>query len=241
MSTPASRIGALAVVEEAIVLLERERGRIPQAIAEQEAKLSTAQETMASHRRTADEADKRRRARESELEDQAARRGKLQAQSAQVKTNQEYTAMLHEIETATRRMSELEDGILGAMDEADAARAALASYEEDHRKAEQQIRRTIADLRARLEAVEAALTARSADEQKLLAELDPQARATYSRVRRLRGTGTSRVRGRICSACNRDVPFETMNRIRAGELHACVNCARLLAVVPDSEGAGPGG
>jgi hypothetical protein len=241
MSTPASRIGALAVLEEEMVALERERTRVPQAIAEQEAKLAASQEAIASHRRAADEADKRRRAREAELEDLGARRGKLQAQSAQVKTNQEYTAMLHEIEAAARRMSELEDEILVAMDESDAARAALKTYEDDHRQVEKQIGQTIGELRVRLEAVEAALASRRADEEKLLAELDAQSRATYARVKRVRGTGTSRVRGRICSACNRDVPFETMNRIRAGELHACVNCARLLAVVPEGEAAGPTG
>jgi len=241
MSTPAARMGAIALLEEAISTLERERARIPVALAEQQAKLAAAEEALAAHRRAAEEAEKRRRASETELEDVRVRRGKLQAQSAQVKTNQEYTAMLHEIEGATRRMSDLEDEILGAMEDGDAARAALRTFEEEHRRVEQEIRRAIGELSRRLELVDGALGTRRGEEEKLLTELDASVRATYARVKRVRGTGTSRVRGRIRSACNRDVPFETMNRIRAGELHACVNCARLLVVVADADVAGTTG
>ncbi len=239
--TPASRIAALAVLEEAITTLDRERVRVPLAIAEHEAKLAASQEALTSHRRAADEAEKRRRARETELEDLGVRRGKLQAQSAQVRTNQEYTAMLHEIEGAARRIGELEDEILIAMEDSDAARASQKTCEDDHRRVERDVGSAIGELRARLELVEGALSTRRAEEEKLLLDLDAASRAIYARVKRVRGTGTSRVRGRICSACNRDVPFETMNRIRAGELHPCVNCARLLAVVPETEVAGSTG
>jgi predicted nucleic acid-binding Zn-ribbon protein len=239
MAEPVIPTLALALAEEAIVALERECQRIPQAIAEQEAKLAASREAVARGRRTVEEAEKRRRARETELEDGNTRRARLQAQSALVKTNQEYTAMLHEIDAVTRRMGELEDEILEAMDQADTARAELSTVEADQRKVESEIGKAIGEFRARLQQVEAELALRREDEAQRLAELSADARAIYSRVKRVRGTGTARVRGRSCSGCNRDVPYELVNRIRAGEIHPCSNCNRILVVVPEAEAARP--
>jgi predicted nucleic acid-binding Zn-ribbon protein len=241
MAEPALATLALALCEEAIVALERESQRIPQAIAEQEAKLAASREAVASGRRTVEEAEKRRRARETELEDANVKRGKLQAQSALVKTNQEYTAMLHEIEAVGRRMGELEDEILEAMDQADSTRAQLVTIEEDQRTVESEIGRAIVELRARLAEVERDLAARRAEEAAQLAALGADARAIYARVKRVRGTGTARIRGRSCAGCNRDVPYEVINRIRAGEIHPCSNCNRILVVVPEPEAARPVG
>jgi predicted nucleic acid-binding Zn-ribbon protein len=239
MAEPAVSTLALALCEEAIVALERECQRIPQAIAEQEAKLAASREAVASGRRTLEEAEKRRRARERELEDGNVRRSKLQAQSALVKTNQEYTAMLREIDAVTRRMGELEDEILEAMERADSTRAELVTIEEDQRAVERDIGHAIGELRARLAEVERDLAARRGDEARYLGELGADTRATYARVKRVRGTATARIRGRSCAGCNRDVPYELVNRIRAGELHSCANCNRILVVVPEPEAARP--
>jgi predicted nucleic acid-binding Zn-ribbon protein len=241
MAEPALATLALALCEEAIVALERESQRIPQAIAEQEAKLAASREAVASGHRTVEDAEKRRRARESELEDANVKRGKLQAQSALVKTNQEYTAMLHEIEGVGRRMAELEDEILEAMEQADSTRAELVTVESDQRTVEREIGKAIAELRARLAVVEGELAVRRGDEARHLAELGADARGTYARVKRVRGTGTARIRGRSCVGCNRDVPYELINRIRAGEIHSCSNCNRILVVVPEPEAARPAG
>ncbi len=239
MADPAASTLALALCEEATVALERECQRIPQAIAEQDAKLAASREAVASGRRIVEEAEKRRRTREAELEDGNVRRAKLQSQSAQVKTNQEYTAMLHEIDGVTRRMGELEDEILEAMELADSTRAELVTVERDQRTVEREIGKTAADLRARLEEVERDLAQRRAEEVQRLAEISADARAIYSRVKRVRGTGTARVRGRSCAGCNRDVPYALINRIRAGEIHPCSNCNRILVVVPEAEAARP--
>jgi predicted nucleic acid-binding Zn-ribbon protein len=241
MAEPMLPTQALALAEEAIVALERECQRIPQAIAEQEGKLAASREAVATGKRNVEEADKRRRARESELEDANVKRAKLQAQSALVKTNQEYTAMLSEIEGVTRRMGELEDEILEAMEQADTARAELQLVEQDQGQVEREIGRAIEELRARLAVAERELALRRTDEAQHLSQISPDARAIYSRVKRVRGTGTARVRGRSCAGCNRDVPYELVNRIRAGEIHPCSNCNRILVVVPEPEAARPTG
>ncbi|MCU0607943.1 MAG: hypothetical protein MUF78_11130, partial [Candidatus Edwardsbacteria bacterium] len=72
---------------------------------------------------------KSRREMELEVETRTAAIRRLQSQQAQVKTNKEYTAMLHEIGGAKAAISGLEERILVEMENADA----LAAAERDAR------------------------------------------------------------------------------------------------------------
>src|SRR5512134_2615373 len=106
----------LAETEAAVLALERERARLPQAIAAAEARAAAAREAAAQVRARLETAEKERRTHEAEVQDLSSKRSKFQAQSAVVKTNKEYTTLLHEIETHSARIAEVEDAILVAME-----------------------------------------------------------------------------------------------------------------------------
>ena len=65
--------------------------------------------------------------------------------------------------------------------------------------------------------------------QELRDQLPARAQARYDRTWKGLGSGTARIVDRSCASCHRDIPYETINRVQAGELHTCGNCARLLA------------
>src|SRR5262245_631455 len=94
----------LAEVEAALLLLERERARIPQAIGEAEATAASAEADATAAREQLESADKQRRAHEASALDLTAKRDKLHGQSAVVKTNKEYTTLLHEIEAHNQKI-----------------------------------------------------------------------------------------------------------------------------------------
>ena len=79
------------------------------------------------------ELGKQRRTREGEVELMRTKLSRLKDQLMAVKTNKEYTAMLHEIQAAEDQIRHVEDGILEIMEQAEAMEAGLAEEEENSR------------------------------------------------------------------------------------------------------------
>jgi predicted nucleic acid-binding Zn-ribbon protein len=230
-------LGALGRCEREIDELLRRKAQLPEAIAGVLSQAQQARDAVAERRRELAEAEKTRRAREAELLDLEARRQKFQGQTALVKTNDEYSALLREIEETTQRISRAEDEILGALDAVERVGSLLGTLEPEQRVIEQGHVRNADLLRGQLDEVEKALE-RSEHERELLAGRIPQPLlGRYNRVRSATGSGTTSLVGRSCSRCHRDVPYETINRVVAGEGHVCGNCGRLL-LAPGTDVAG---
>jgi len=208
--------------------LRRALAQLPQAIAQAEAQVQTARDTVTACKAQLDESEKRRRSHESDLKDAEAKRAKFQAQTSAVKTNQEYTALLHEIDGLGTKISELETAILEAMEAIDTARSTLKATEVEQRKLEQVAVGQVGQLRERLAQVESDLKVREAERAQLAGALPADLRVRYERVRVGKGSGTAQFSGRVCGKCHREIPYEIINRIGAGEAHPCGNCTRIL-------------
>ena len=122
MGDLAETLEALAVCDEALGSLRAELAQLPVSIelaetrdAETRGRLEAGTQAFADFEHT-------RREKEAELQDCEVQRDRFRAQTAQVKTNTEYTALLHEIDGATSRISQLEEEVLVAMDEVDERR-----------------------------------------------------------------------------------------------------------------------
>jgi hypothetical protein len=218
----------LADTEAAVLALERERARIPQAIAEAEARAAAAQASVKEVRDQLDAAEKQRRAHEAAVQDLTVKRDKLHGQSAVVKTNKEYTTLLHEIEAHSKKIGECEDAILVAMEAIENATATLKQSEAHARSVQQEVKKATDELSAELAAVEERLAARVAERKALLAALGPHVEALYAHVLKTKKNGIARIEQGSCSGCHRALPPEVMNRVQAGEVHACGSCHRIL-------------
>jgi predicted nucleic acid-binding Zn-ribbon protein len=221
---------ALARCELAIEELRRAEVQLPRALQQAEAGAQAARDRIAAERRALEDAERLRRTTESELKDAEAKRGKFQAQTSMVKTNAEYTALLHEIDAAGERISALETQILESLEAIDAASRSIKVVDVEQRAVEQGRLHEAQALREKLAEVQKLLAEREAERGQLFGKLPADVRAKYTRVRDGTGSGTAQVAGRSCSRCHRDVPYETINRLSAGELHHCGNCGRLLVI-----------
>ena len=218
----------LAETEAAVLVLERERTRLPQAIAAAEARAAAARDAAAQVRARLETADKDRRNHEAEAQDLGAKRSKFQAQSAVVKTNKEYTTLLHEIETHSKRIAEIEDAILVAMELIESTTDELKQADAIARQTDREVGKETEEMRAQLADVEKRLAVRVDERAALLVALGPRVEALYSRVMKTRGNGIARIEHAGCSACHRTLPPEVMNRVIAGEVHACASCHCIL-------------
>jgi hypothetical protein len=230
MESPKPSLHALAEREGVILELERARASIPQAIARAEARSATATDAAAQLRAELDSVDKQRRAREAEAQDTATKRDKFQSQSAVVKTNKEYTTLMHEIDAHAKRIAEIEDEILVAMETAERVGDEVRRADANARQVAQEVEKETDELRARLAEVERRLASAIEDRMQILEVLGVSTKKLYERAVKARGSGIARIEQSTCSGCHRSVPPEVINRVTAGEVHICVSCQRIFVL-----------
>ncbi|HZT69472.1 MAG TPA: C4-type zinc ribbon domain-containing protein [Terriglobia bacterium] len=187
---------------------------------------------------------KERRDLEGEIQLIRQKISKHKDQLYQVKTNEQYRAMLKEIEGEEENIRRIEDRILEKMIESEELQKLVkeAAGRLDSEKAR------VAAEKIRLEAAAKA----SADERDRLAQerrelagkLNQDVLARYERVRRGRGgLALAEVRDGKCMGCNVLLRPQLYYDVRAGEgIYECENCARilysreLLAAAAEAEG-----
>jgi predicted nucleic acid-binding Zn-ribbon protein len=175
-----------------------------------------------------------RRALEKDVAAVDVRLARFDDHKAAVKTNQEYTALLHEIATARGEKDAIEDRILGLMEAADA----LAAEQQAAETALAAARAEGDTARAALAAERAAL---DADLARLAHERTGEARgvdaavmAKYEQLlKQRRGIAVSAMIGDICGTCHvRLRPHMTQVIRRNEEIVQCESCQRILYFEP---------
>ena len=162
----------------------------------------------------------------------------------QVKTNDQYKAMLKEIEGEEGNTRKIEDQILEKMIEAediqDHIREAAARLEGEKARVAAEIKRLQEERQKDLDERER-LQARR---KEVAATLSGAVLALYERLRTYRtGAAVAEVREGLCTACNVRLRPQVYNEIRTGEaVMTCENCSRINYYVgPPAEEPAPGG
>lgn len=182
---------------------------------------------------------KGRREMELEVEARTAAIRRLQSQQAQVKTNKEYTAMLHEIEGAKAAISGLEERILLEMENGDALTAAERDAKAVFDAADARIGSQQDALRARADVLRAELDTLGAERGRAVAGLPRDILAAYQRIFQGRaGQAIVPVEHAACGGCGAPLPPQTVNEVRKMEaLITCETCGRILVWNQESKEA----
>lgn len=161
---------------------------------------------------------------------------KYRDQSLDVKTNDQYKALLHEIQFAEKEISANEDKILELMVNADAR-------DKEVKAAQAELKAETAEIEKEKEVARQ----RTAEDEKLLAEwrgkrdqlrtgVNEDLLRHYERVSKFRGSGISEVRDHKCIACQVMLRPQTYNDVRSGkETVVCDSCQRILYFNPKEE------
>lgn len=168
---------------------------------------------------------------ESDIEQKQAQIKKYDQQLLGVKKNEEYQALLHEIDMIKKQIGLKEERILAIMIELDDARARLEADKTRINAEVAGIDRQCAEVDAELAV---AVREREALEQQrapLADRVEAGLMAKYKRIRTSKKGGAAVVplTGEACSGCHMHVPPQVVNEILAGELqHSCRYCGCLL-------------
>ena len=222
----------LQQADREILRLNQEVAALPKRVAAIEEKLAGTKAGMERAKAAVKADDATKRKYESAIQDQQGKISKYRDQSLAVKTNEQYKALLHEIQFAEQDIKSNEDKILELMLNADAR-------DKDVRAAELELKAEMAEI----EKEKAAARERTAEDEKLLAEWNAkrnQARAgvnedllrQYERVAKFRGSGLAEVRDQKCMGCQVMLRPQTYNEVRNGQIIVCESCQRVLYFDP---------
>jgi predicted nucleic acid-binding Zn-ribbon protein len=175
-----------------------------------------------------------RRALEKDLAAIQTRLSRYKDQLMEVKTNREYHAMQHEIETAQGEVKRLEDQMLELMVEGDDIAAGLKAVETALKTAEQQIVHDRADLHRQLEAAGKSLEQVTRERNALAAAIPAATLALYEQVSRGRkGIAVALAKDERCAECHVRIRPQVYQQIRQNNsIVQCDSCQRVLYFVP---------
>lgn len=168
---------------------------------------------------------------ESEIDARKTQIDTYQQQLNLVKKNEEYQALLHEIDLLNKQIGVKEERILAIMLEMDDAKARL---EEDRKRIQEETR----EIDAECGEIDAELAEAVKKREQLEAERVPLADQVsnelllrYDRLRRKFTTGSVAVpvRDEVCTGCNMHLLPQVVIEVMQGKkIHSCQQCGRLL-------------
>jgi predicted nucleic acid-binding Zn-ribbon protein len=226
----------LQQADREILRLREEIAALPKRVAAIEEKLAGTKATLEKAKIAvkADEAAKRKY--ESTILDLQQKISKYRDQSLDVKTNEQYKALLHEIQFSEQEIRANEDRILELMVNAEAREKEVKAAEQELKAEQAEIEQEKNEARKRTAEDEAQLAEWNAKRDQARAGVNPDLLRQYDRVARYRGTGLSEVRDHKCLACQVMLRPQTYNEVRTGsQIISCDSCQRILYYDPSKD------
>lgn len=182
---------------------------------------------------------KDRRHLELEVQDFEARRSKYKGQLGEVKTNKEYTALLHEIENVEREIGSREDLILEAMEKVEGGQAAVKTEEASFQSVEVSRRDEIRAIEAQIQDCQKARTEVAGNREKKVLAIKPELLSEYSRILQRRGTALSEAKDGACTMCHVKLRAQVYVDVKRNDtIIICSSCSRIMYFnAPPPQGA----
>jgi predicted nucleic acid-binding Zn-ribbon protein len=224
---------ALQQADKEIHRLKEEIAALPKRVAAIEEKLVGTKAALEKAKADVKTDEASRRKYETNIQDLQGKISKYRDQSLAVKTNDQYKALLHEIQFAEQDIRSNEDKILELMVNAEVREKGVKAAEAEL-KAET----------AEIEKEKSIAREKTAEDEKLLAEwnakrdtartgVNAEMLQHYDRVAKHRGSGLAEVREQKCMGCQVMLRPQTYNEVRSGaRTMVCDSCQRILYYNP---------
>jgi uncharacterized protein len=230
------RLKSLQDVDREIQRLNDEIATLPRRVAEIETKLVSVKAQIEQEKNKIKQNDAAKRGFESEIQSLQQKISKYREQSLDVKTNEQYKALLHEVEFAEKQIRDHEEKTLVAMVEAESHDKNLKSAEAELKTQSALIEKEKIEARARTEQDEKALAEWQTKRQELRSGVAAQVLEHYDRILPVRKTALAEAIGQKCSGCNVMLRPQKYDEIRSNsQIITCDSCSRFLFYDPSHE------
>jgi uncharacterized protein len=190
---------------------------LPKQLADLEAKLNGTLQSLEANKQKAAKTVADRKKLEGNIQDLEQKNSKYRGQLTEVKTNEQYRALLHEIEFNENQIKKIEDDIL-----------VLMERDEELRKESQAIQHQLQKEKTLVEFEKKAAESQVAEDRTILAEL-------YHHIVKVRGVALARATQDSCQACHVRIRPHVVSQVISGEsIITCDSCGRILYWKPDA-------
>jgi predicted nucleic acid-binding Zn-ribbon protein len=226
----------LQQADREISRLKEEIAALPKRVAAIEEKLAGTKAAIEKAKAAVKADETARRKYETAIQDLQQKISKYRDQSLDVKTNDQYKALMHEVKFAEQEIRANEDKILELMVNAEAREKDVKAAEAELKAENAEIEQEKAAARERTAEDEKQLTEWKIKRDQARAGVDPDLLRQYDRVAKYRGTGLSEARDQKCLACQVMLRPQTYNEVRSGATAVfCDSCQRVLYYDPTHE------
>jgi predicted nucleic acid-binding Zn-ribbon protein len=226
----------LQEADKAIRRLQDEIAELPKRVAAIEHKLAHTKLQLEKAQAAVKADEAARRKHDTVIADLRGKISKYRDQSLDVKTNDQYKALLHEIQFAEKEIAATEDKILELMVNADARDKEVKAAQAELKEEAAEIEKEKVEARQRTTEDEKQLTEWRGKRDQMRAGVNEDLLRHYERVAKFRGSGISEVRDHKCMACQVMLRPQTYNDVRTGQQTVvCDSCQRILYFNPANE------
>lgn len=227
-------IRQLLVLQEADVRaaeLERDVKRIPMEIEVIEDKIKAQQSRLQDAEDAIKAQETKRKQLDTEVEAIEAKIIKFKTQQLEVKKNEEYQALTHEIEAAEANISELEDKELTLLMEIDAAKETLEVLKVDVGETVSGFQSQISALKKQEAECREQITEAREQFKSAVAKTDAKAKSEYDNVKRSgkKAPYVVDLKGNVCNGCHLRISNDNIAAVRdQSRIVRCDNCGRIV-------------
>jgi len=226
----------LQTADKEIRKLQEEVAALPKRVAVIEQKLAGTKAQLEKAQAAAKGDEANRKKFEANIKDLQGKISKYRDQSLDVKTNEQYKALLHEIEFAETEIRLNEDRILEVMVNVDARDKEVKAAEAELKAETAEIEKEKEDARRVTAEDQKKLSEWNAKRDSLRHGISEDVLRQYERVAKFRGTGLAEVRDQKCMGCQVMLRPQTYNEVRNGEkVMVCESCSRVYYFNPANE------
>jgi uncharacterized protein len=235
MSPEIEHLISLQKTDREIRRLKNEIAELPKRVAAIEQQLAGTKAVLEKARTAVKTDEAARRKYETAITDLRTKVSKYRDQSLEVKTNEQYKALMHEIQFAEKEIAANEDKIIELMVNAENREKEVKAAEAELKQETAEIEKEKNLARERTAQDEKELGDWNAKRDAAREAVDPDVLRHYDRVLKFRGSGIAEVRDQKCTGCSVVLRPQTYNEVRSGKLLYCDSCQRILYFDPSKE------
>ena len=236
MNVDLEKLIELEKVDREIARLSEEVSALPKRVTAIEARLADHRAAVEKAKTDIKANESSRRKLEADIQGFQQKIIKYREQSSSVKTNDEYKALMHEIEFTEKQISGSEDQILELMIAMEAQEKALKAAEADLKIEAAEVEREKVEARTRTAEDEKLLAELAIRRNALRSEVSDSALAHYDRVMRQRKSAIAEARTQKCMTCFVMLRPQIWEEIKTNEqIITCSSCGRILYYDPANE------
>ncbi len=192
--------------------------------------LVAAESRLASQKEQLEDARKKQKSSEWELEDLQEKIRQIDSKlyGGKTKDPKELVNLEKEVKGLKSQTTTKEDALLGLMTQVEELEAKLKTGTEEVERLKREWEQTQETLRPRISEIEIALADLKGERNRLAEQIDSEAFNIYERIRLTRGQAVVKVERGRCLGCHITVPTSQWQKAKAGDLIQCNNCSRIL-------------